>query len=116
MSTSIKIAIPMAGLGTRMRPHTWSKPKPLIGLAGRTVLDYLLEQFNSLPDFKNAEFIFIVGSNQLEQIQAHTQLHSSRKKSGVRHSGKNARSVGCALSGKGTPERSHADVFFGYIN
>lgn len=70
----------MAGLGTRLRPHTWSKPKPLINLAGRTVLDYLLEQFNSLPDFKNAEFIFIVGPNQLEKIQAHMQLHYPGKK------------------------------------
>jgi glucose-1-phosphate thymidylyltransferase len=45
MPETLKIAIPMAGLGTRMRPHTWSKPKPLIALAGRTVLDYVLEQF-----------------------------------------------------------------------
>ncbi len=79
MSSSIKIAIPMAGLGTRMRPHTWSKPKPLIGLAGKTVLDFLLEQFNSLPNAKNAEFVFIVGSNQLEQIQAHMQMHYPQK-------------------------------------
>ena len=76
----MKIAIPMAGLGTRLRPHTWSKPKPLINLAGRTVLDYLLEQFNSLPDFKNAEFVFIVGPNQLEKIQAYIQLHYPEKK------------------------------------
>ncbi len=75
MSNAIKIAIPMAGLGTRMRPHTWSKPKPLIGLAGKTVLDHLLEQFNTLPEIQEAEFVFIIGSNQLEQIQAHMQQH-----------------------------------------
>ncbi len=63
----------MAGLGTRMRPHTWSKPKPLIHLAGRTVLDYVLEQFSSLPRFKDAHFVLILGSNQEEQVNAYIQ-------------------------------------------
>lgn len=71
MSQTLKIAIPMAGLGTRMRPHTWSKPKPLIALAGKTVLDYVLEQFSSLPTTLEIEYIFIVGPTQLEQVQAH---------------------------------------------
>ena len=72
---SLKIAIPMAGLGTRMRPHTWSKPKPLIALAGQTVLDHLLEQFRSLPQSEEAQYVFIVGHNQLEQIRSHMQAH-----------------------------------------
>ena len=33
-----------------MRPQTYSKPKPLIALAGKTVLDYVIDQFSSLPD------------------------------------------------------------------
>ena len=60
MTETLKIAIPMAGLGSRLRPHTWSKPKPLLHIAGRTVLDYFLDQFNTLPDADNAEYIFIV--------------------------------------------------------
>ena len=51
----------MAGWGTRMRPHTWSKPKPLVSVAGKTSLEHLLDMFKSLPDPEKAEFIFIVG-------------------------------------------------------
>ncbi len=58
---SLKIVIPMAGWGTRMRPHTWSKPKPLISVAGKTSLEHLLDMFKSLPDPENTEYIFIVG-------------------------------------------------------
>jgi glucose-1-phosphate thymidylyltransferase len=61
MSETFKIFIPMAGWGTRMRPHTWSKPKPLVSVAGKTSLEHLLDMFNSVPDASNSEFIFIVG-------------------------------------------------------
>ena len=68
MSETFTIAIPMAGLGTRMRPQTWSKPKPLIHLAGKTVLDYVLNQFQSVPRFKDAQFVLILGPNQEDQV------------------------------------------------
>ena len=58
---SLKIVIPMAGWGTRMRPHTWSKPKPLVSVAGKTSLEHLLDMFKSIPNPENVEFIFIVG-------------------------------------------------------
>jgi glucose-1-phosphate thymidylyltransferase len=61
MSETLKIFIPMAGWGTRMRPHTWSKPKPLISVAGKTSLEHMLDMFNSVPDPGNVEFVFIVG-------------------------------------------------------
>ena len=63
MSETLKIIIPMAGWGTRMRPHTWSKPKPLVGVAGRTALDYLLDTFKTVPAAFQMEFIFVVGPN-----------------------------------------------------
>lgn len=80
MKPVIKIAVPMAGLGTRMRPHTWSKAKPLIALAGKTVLDYVLEQFETLPDSFEKEYIFIVGPNQLEQIKEHMESNHPQKR------------------------------------
>jgi len=61
MNETLKIVIPMAGFGTRLRPHTWSRPKQLISLAGKSVLSHILEMFHTLPDPKNVEFIFIVG-------------------------------------------------------
>lgn len=79
MSENFTIAIPMAGLGTRMRPQTWSKPKPLIHLAGRTVLDYVLDQFQSIPRFKDARFVLILGPNQDEQVIPYMEKNHSDK-------------------------------------
>ena len=61
MAETLKIVIPMAGWGTRMRPHTFSKPKPLISVAGKATLEYLLDMFASVPDPQNTEYVFIVG-------------------------------------------------------
>lgn len=57
----LKIIIAMAGFGTRMRPHTWSRPKPLISAAGDTVLGHMLQMTRNMPGSENAELIFIVG-------------------------------------------------------
>ncbi len=68
MSETLKIIIPMAGWGTRMRPHTWNKPKPLVSVAGKASLDHLLDMFATLPDPKNTEFVFVIGPFLGEQI------------------------------------------------
>ena len=54
----MKVIIPLAGLGTRLRPHTFTKPKPLISMAGKPVLGHILDK---LADLDIEEIIFIVG-------------------------------------------------------
>ncbi len=69
MKNRLKIVIPMGGLGTRLRPHTWSKPKQLVSVAGKTVLDHVLDTLASLPDPQNIELVNIVGflGDQIER-------------------------------------------------
>jgi glucose-1-phosphate thymidylyltransferase len=74
MDSTVKIIIPMAGLGTRLRPHTWSRPKPLLTVAGKAVLGHVLDMFSSLPDSDNIEIVFIVG---YLGDQAETYIHEN---------------------------------------
>ena len=76
MAETLKIVIPMAGWGTRMRPHTWSKPKPLVSVAGKTSFEHLMDLFESLPEPDRTEYIFIVGPYLGEmQIPAFVEEH-----------------------------------------
>jgi len=70
MMKTLKIVIPMAGLGTRLRPHTWSKPKQLITVAGKATLDHVLDTLSTLPRPQEVELVNIVGYLG-EQIEAH---------------------------------------------
>jgi glucose-1-phosphate thymidylyltransferase len=80
-NNSITIIIPMAGWGTRVRPHTWSKPKPLVSVAGKTTLEHLLDMFSSLPDPDRSQFVFILSPYLGEmQIPAFIQEHYPKLK------------------------------------
>lgn len=67
----MKAVILLAGLGTRLRPHTYSKPKPLVQVAGKPVLAHILD---SLAELGIEETIFIVGYLG-DQIQKYVTDH-----------------------------------------
>jgi len=71
---TLKVVIPMAGLGTRLRPHTWSKPKQLVSVAGKNVLDHVLDSLRTIPDGYNIELVNIVGYLG-DQIEEHIRSH-----------------------------------------
>ncbi len=54
----MKVVIPLAGRGTRFLPLTKHVPKPLLRVAGRSVLDYVIEYLDGL---EVEELIFITG-------------------------------------------------------
>lgn len=54
----MKLIVPMAGRGTRLRPHTHVTPKPLLPVVGRTMVERIVETFGGvLPGFDEAVFI-----------------------------------------------------------
>ncbi|NOZ81511.1 MAG: NTP transferase domain-containing protein [DPANN group archaeon] len=73
----MKALIPLAGLGSRMRPLTHTTAKPLITIAGKTVLAHILDQ---LVEAKIDEAIFIIGhlGDQIkEYVEEHYELEST---------------------------------------
>jgi len=69
----MKVVIPLAGYGKRLRPHTYSKPKPLLNVAGKPVLAHVIDQFAGLSV---EQFIFIVG-HLGDRIQDYVENHYS---------------------------------------
>lgn len=60
------IILPVAGFGSRLRPHTWSKPKPLVTVAGKAMLAHVLDRVMPLQPGK---IVFITGylGDQIEE-------------------------------------------------
>ncbi|MGK2963061.1 MAG: sugar phosphate nucleotidyltransferase [Gemmatimonadaceae bacterium] len=55
----MKVIIPLAGKGTRLRPHTHVTPKPMMKVAGKPVMSYVLDQLRDLGGVE--EIIYITG-------------------------------------------------------
>src|SRR4051812_30802974 len=61
----MQVIIPLAGKGTRLRPHTHMVPKPLLRVAGRPVMDWVMDRLEGLDI---SELIFITGHLK-EQVE-----------------------------------------------
>lgn len=72
----MKIIVPMAGMGKRLRPHTLLTPKPLFPIAGKPIVQRLVEDIARLHDGKIDEIAFVTGQfgaeteRQLEDVAA----------------------------------------------
>jgi glucose-1-phosphate thymidylyltransferase len=54
----MKVLIPVAGAGIRLRPHTYTQPKPLIPVAGKPILAHIIDELVA-AGFR--EFVFVIG-------------------------------------------------------
>jgi glucose-1-phosphate thymidylyltransferase len=57
----MKIIVPMAGIGKRMRPHTLTVPKPLLKVAGKSIVHRLVEDIAGVCEEKIDEIAFVIG-------------------------------------------------------
>ena len=73
----MQVIIPLAGKGTRLRPHTHLVPKPLLKVAGRPVMDWVMDKLQGL---QVSEIIYITGhlKEQVEQYARARYPYPSR--------------------------------------
>jgi glucose-1-phosphate thymidylyltransferase len=57
----MKVIVPMAGMGKRLRPHTLVTPKPLLHVAGKPIVQRLVEDIVAVSDQKVTEIAYVVG-------------------------------------------------------
>ncbi|TFG46159.1 MAG: nucleotidyltransferase [Gemmatimonadales bacterium] len=65
----MQVIIPLAGKGTRLRPHTHLVPKPMLKVAGRPVMDWVMDRIEGLGV---TELIFITGHLK-ETVEAYAK-------------------------------------------
>ena len=66
----MKVIIPLAGKGTRLRPHTHVTPKPMLKIAGKPVMDYILDDLERLGGID--QIIYITGHLK-EKVEEHVR-------------------------------------------
>lgn len=65
----MKIIIPMAGMGKRMRPHTLTVPKPLLPVAGKAIVQKLAEDITRVCNEQPDEIAFIIGPTFGKEVE-----------------------------------------------
>jgi glucose-1-phosphate thymidylyltransferase len=108
----MKIIIPMAGRGTRLRPHTLTLPKPLIPIAGKPMVQRIVEDLTAGYSGQVEEIAFVTGDfgKEVEQqlvaiansFGAEGRIYQQTQPLGVAHA------VGCAS------ESLHGNVFIAF--
>ncbi|HXC06279.1 MAG TPA: sugar phosphate nucleotidyltransferase [Bacteroidia bacterium] len=66
----MKIIVPMAGMGKRMRPHTLTIPKPLLPIAGKPIVQRLVEDIAKVCKEPVEEVAFIIGPTFGKEVEA----------------------------------------------
>jgi glucose-1-phosphate thymidylyltransferase len=66
----MKVIIPLAGKGTRLRPHTHITPKPMLKIAGKPVIDYIMDDLQRLGDIE--QVVYITGHLK-EKVEAYAR-------------------------------------------
>ena len=113
----MNIVIPMAGMGKRLRPHTLTTPKPLIEVAGKSIVRRLCEDINQVVGEQIDEIGFIIGDfgkeveerllQIAEQLGAKGKIYYQNEPLGTAHA------VWCARESlKGKVTVAFADTLF----
>lgn len=66
----MKVIIPLAGKGTRLRPHTHITPKPMLKVAGKPVMDYVMDDVARLGNVD--QVVYITGHLQ-DKVEEHAR-------------------------------------------
>ncbi|MFN1835672.1 sugar phosphate nucleotidyltransferase [Balneola sp. MJW-20] len=74
----MKLIIPMAGRGTRVRPHSHTVPKPLLPVAGTMIIERIVETFARTLDRSIDEIVYILGPDFGQDIKDQLTAMSDR--------------------------------------
>ncbi len=70
----MKVIIPLAGKGTRLRPHTHLTPKPMLKVAGKPVMSYVLDELKRLG---NVEQVIYITGHLKEKVEEYARAEMS---------------------------------------